>query len=294
MRYVYSIIRFVPDTARGEFVNIGAIAGSDATGEWEMRTVTNKKRARSLDDAEILGRVLSVVDDIERKIERTSSELALDSDMASEIWLRRLSEEHNNALQFTEPIPIVAENADEVLRFAFRELVADPATFRNAYKRKDVAYWRARAAYLEMGMQRNQDLLERAPVQGAHYHDQFDFIVANGQAVQLAQAWSFQLPNQEELIRDLKSWAWTVKDIRADGGTVIQNDSRKILVPSTVDVAAIFIPPLPNESVEALQAATALCEDIGIRLVAVEDVISCVVKRARDLLATSRSHSTAY
>jgi hypothetical protein len=291
MRYVYSIIRFVPDTAKGEFVNIGAIAGSDATGEWEMRTVTNKKRARSLDDAQILGRVLTVVDDVERKIERSGSELALEPDITNEAWLRRLSEECNNALQFTEPIPIVAENADEVLRFAFRELVADPATLRNAYKRKDVAYWRARAAYLEIGIRRDQDLFERVLVHGSHYKDQFDFVVANGRAVQLAQAWSFQLPNQEELIRDLKSWAWTVRDIREDGGVTVLTTFREICVPSEVDVAAVFIPPLPDASTEALEAARALCTDVGIRLVAVEDVVPDVVSMARDLLVTSRSRS---
>ena len=30
MRYLYNLIRFVSEPATGEFVNIGAIAGSDA------------------------------------------------------------------------------------------------------------------------------------------------------------------------------------------------------------------------------------------------------------------------
>ena len=45
-KYIYSVLRFVPNPASGEFVNIGAIVGSDENGEWELRTVENAKRAR--------------------------------------------------------------------------------------------------------------------------------------------------------------------------------------------------------------------------------------------------------
>ena len=34
MRFVYSLVRFVPDPARGEFVNVGAIAGSEESSDW--------------------------------------------------------------------------------------------------------------------------------------------------------------------------------------------------------------------------------------------------------------------
>ncbi len=45
MRYVYSLVRFVPDPARGEFVNVGAIAGSEDGAEWQIRQVENTVRA---------------------------------------------------------------------------------------------------------------------------------------------------------------------------------------------------------------------------------------------------------
>jgi hypothetical protein len=35
------MLRFVPDPARGEFINIGAIAGDDDSGEWELRLLQN-------------------------------------------------------------------------------------------------------------------------------------------------------------------------------------------------------------------------------------------------------------
>ena len=50
MRYVYSLVRFVPDPARSEFVNLGAIVGSEEYSEWESRQVENPKRARDIDE----------------------------------------------------------------------------------------------------------------------------------------------------------------------------------------------------------------------------------------------------
>ena len=36
-RYVYSLVRCVPDPRTGEFVNVGAIAGDPFTGDWSVR-----------------------------------------------------------------------------------------------------------------------------------------------------------------------------------------------------------------------------------------------------------------
>src|SRR5918994_1994334 len=70
VRYLYSVIRFVPDPIRGEFVNVGILAGSDESSEWELRTVENLRRARSLDEKGLLGLVWSFVDDLGRKADR--------------------------------------------------------------------------------------------------------------------------------------------------------------------------------------------------------------------------------
>jgi hypothetical protein len=290
MRFVYSVIRFVPDPARGEFVNIGAIAGSDAAGEWDVRTLSNKKRARYIDDHAILGRVVGIVEDIGRRLDRASqgSEPLLETEeQPSEGWLTRLAAEYNNTLQFSRPLPIVAESTEEVLDFAFSELLLEPTSTRLGYKSKNVAFHRARAAYTDGGVRPDVELIERAPVETIHYHDRFDFLVANGSAVQLAQAWSFQLPDQEELIRDLKAWAWTVRDIRIEGGSVLTT-RRRIEVPKDVDVAAIYIASSPGASTEAFKVANALCNDADVRLVPLEHVVSDVVARARDSLTHNR------
>ena len=103
MRYVYSVIRFVPDSARGEFINIGVIAGSDLTGEWDARTVGNLKRARYLDDAAILGSVVAAVERVSAFIDRasTAGEPLLDeADAPSQSWLARLASDHKTSCSF--------------------------------------------------------------------------------------------------------------------------------------------------------------------------------------------------
>jgi hypothetical protein len=50
VRHIYSVVRFVPDPARGEFVNVGAIVGSEESSEWGLRQIENPVRARAVDD----------------------------------------------------------------------------------------------------------------------------------------------------------------------------------------------------------------------------------------------------
>ena len=47
-KYAYALLRFVPDPIKGEFVNIGIIAGSDEEDRWEIRTIDRAGRATQL------------------------------------------------------------------------------------------------------------------------------------------------------------------------------------------------------------------------------------------------------
>ena len=74
-RYVYSTVRFVPNPARGEFVNIGAIIGSDDTREWELRTVDRYNRAAFLDDDGVFANALTIVNHLGVKLSRYTESL---------------------------------------------------------------------------------------------------------------------------------------------------------------------------------------------------------------------------
>src|SRR4051794_13508183 len=54
MPYTFSLIRFVPDPGRGEFVNIGALAGDEESADWAVRWISNYQRASALDSGDLL------------------------------------------------------------------------------------------------------------------------------------------------------------------------------------------------------------------------------------------------
>ena len=70
MRYVYSVVRYVPNPASGEFVNVGAIAGNDETGDWSLRTAGSRRRARLFGPLESLNAVDAFMNDIGSRIDR--------------------------------------------------------------------------------------------------------------------------------------------------------------------------------------------------------------------------------
>src|SRR2546425_4167650 len=113
MKYSYSLIEFVPSPARGERVNIGAIAGSEESGTWAMRLVSNMKRARALDETGALRGVKDVLAQIEDKLGGRSPGAA--RDMPSAEWLRALSDRYSNVVQFTPPTPIRADSPEHAI-----------------------------------------------------------------------------------------------------------------------------------------------------------------------------------
>src|SRR5215204_5890112 len=113
MRFVYSLIRFVPDPARGEFINVGAIVGSEESSEWQVRQIENPRRARFIDERRTLPVVWSFLDNVGRVIDEYEEAVngLLDPPVElSEAWLNQLYVDHRNVVQLSSPTPMVASN----------------------------------------------------------------------------------------------------------------------------------------------------------------------------------------
>lgn len=255
-RYVYSVLRFVPDPGSGEFVNIGAIAGSDDQSDWSVRTVSNQKRALAIDKAGILENVMARATGLQRIV--TSSQVALDlgeTPEANEQWLERLHRQHARVLQISEPAPIMAESADEALDLIFRELVTDPAKGQRGFRTKSHAHSVLGAAYRTAGLGKEKTV-ERPLVEGIEHPAKFDFAVANGKAVQLSSAWSFEVADLRELTTDVRAWAFAVEALRDSAGAWLTNAaSERVHVPSDTDVEVLYLPPKTESGKDALEEA---------------------------------------
>ena len=289
MRYVYSVVRFVPDPARGEFVNVGAIVGSDQTSEFGLRQVENPSRARQIDTRKsseavwaFLDRIGRCIDDHERAIE---SLFPTESGVLDEQWLAGLHTTHQNIVQLSPPTPMVASNAEEALDKVFELLIVDPAHRRFRFQRKNTALAALRAAYARRSVNRGSQLSERVVLRTDRHRERFDFAVTNGKALQLAHAWSFQVPDQETLTEQVRAWGWTVKDARERGGFLELSNS-ELVVEQGIDIDVVYIPPLPDQPAPALDDARRVFESLGIHAVPIESA-NDVGDRAHNLLVAA-------
>ena len=130
MRCLYSIIRYVPDPARGEFVNVGVIAGSDLTGEWEVRCLDDL--AASADRLAGDGSTISAVSEFVKEVGQVFYErralgrplLEGPPPVPSEAWLDQVHTDSRNIVQLSEPAPIAADSISHAAGKVFELLVA--------------------------------------------------------------------------------------------------------------------------------------------------------------------------
>src|SRR5215217_1471012 len=192
MRYVYSVVRFVPDPARGEFINVGAIVGSEESSEWQLRQVESPRRARFIDEHRTLPIVWSFLDSIGRAIddyEAVVNGMLGPNVELSEDWLRALYIEHQNVVQLSQPTPMAAASAEEALEKVLQELIVDSARERRGTQSKHTALAAVRRSYRENHIGK-KNVQERATLETQHNHrERVDFAVTNGRVVQLAHTW---------------------------------------------------------------------------------------------------------
>ncbi len=285
MKYIYSIIRFVPDPARGEFVNVGAIVGSDESSEWQVRQVENPARARALDQNSSLNAVWSFInelgvttDDFEKSIH---SLFEADTKL-SENWLWELHWNYQNIVQLSAPTPMVASSADDALERIFNLMILEPAKHQQTFINKHKALAALRGFYNTFSISKGTELQERVTLQTSHHTERFDFAVTNGRVVQIAQTWSFQIPDQNALAEQIKAWGWTVQEAQQGGGT-ISTPEKDLAVPADVNFEVVYVPELPNKPASAFKDAKHIFNQLDISATPYEQAHD-VAKRARELL----------
>jgi hypothetical protein len=286
MKHVYSLIRYVPDPVRGEFVNVGAIAGCDESSEWEIRQVANPARARRLDERGSLSAAWAFMDQLGRAVDAHEAAIQqptpAEDTLLSEEWLADLWGRYHNVVQLSPPAPMLADSTTEALDDIFTQLVVDPAPHRGGENTKHPALAAVRRAYKAAGLAKAHDVHERVVARARDHRERIDFAVANGRVVQLTQTWSFRVADQDTLAENVRAWGWTVRAIKDEGGTV-ELGERSIEIPHDVNVAVVMIPPAKSENTAAVNDARAVFEKLQVEAVGVEHADD-VAAAASDLL----------
>jgi len=284
-RYLYSLVRCVPDPRTGEFVNVAAIAGSPDTGEWSVRQVNNESHARRLAGTreltslhDLLGRVGIEIDQRKAALDHG------DTDPLGEAWLWRLHHDHRNIVQLSAPTPMVATDAEDALDVVFEQMVIDPVLQSRGSVTKHRVLSRLRDAYKQADLD-PQLVQPRATIfVGDSVHTSVDFAIANGSTVQLTQGWSFQLTGVEDVALQVKAWAYALRGLRAgDGARVVTTAHEASTIAKDVDLEVVVAEPQSDPQTAVYEEAQQVFRELGAAVHQLGDV-TAVAERAADLV----------
>lgn len=265
-RYIYSIVRCLPDPRTGEFVNVAAVAGDPITGDWSYRQLSNLERVRKFAGHSALQAALSCLLKVGDQIDENRVALLEDqAEPLAEEWLERLHHDHRNVVQFSPPAPLLAEDAEEALGLIFEQLLIDPvASHRPRGVTRHDLRRSLRDAFRQAAV---ADEYVRAKVQihvGEKVHSPIDFAIANGRVVQLTQAWSFCLGQVDDVPMKVKAWGYALKELR--GGVdsrVVDSIGRVSSIDSNVDLQVLVAPPETSDQAVAFEEAEQVFADVG-------------------------------
>jgi hypothetical protein len=288
VRYVYSVVRFVPDPGRGESMNLAVLAGSDESSEWELRRVDTLKRARALDERGILPDALANIERLARDVEDYAA--AVDDDRRprvdiSENWLASLASHSLNVVQFSAPLPLIADSIEVAVSMVASEFLVSsedvPTLVEAPSLRKHAALAAARQAFRAEGLRKGQHYAERVEVvAGVHGREAFDFVVYNGKALQLVQAWSFRATAQEDLSRRVRAWAWALQGLRESGGAAIA-DTRNLGIDRDVSISAVCIPPVGSGPHAVWDEAVTAFQELRVTAILFDQVSTLALEAVR-------------
>jgi hypothetical protein len=281
MRLRYSVIRFAPRPARGEFLNVGFLIVDQDAPLAKVELALNGQRLRAVADKQLIVTATDYLEGWKAKLE--SPDAAATSSGFSDQWLEALSDAARNVFEFSRPAPVAVDSIKEacdLLRAEFLpiEVKREP---RTTVTRKQ-AVVALRSAYEEQGLARGVDFLERPLIKGKNHRETMDFAVTNGAAVQIAQAWNFRQRYVAALTEAVKAWAWTIKDIREKGGSGEWRD-RDFAVPYDVDVEVTYIEPDTAEGGDVLAEALHAFRDVKARALPVDDSNKTALRASRAL-----------
>jgi hypothetical protein len=242
MRYDYWVIRYVPDPIRGEFVNIGVIAGWD--DDWSFRRVNNLRRAARLGGSPVLTSsfLRRIEEAIESGLESVESSLADGRSSFGRGEVEDLRTRMNSIVQLSEPRPVLAATSEEAADLAYELMIVDSDASVSHRSRTRVVHSLRDAFELNSELVRHVARFQVAAV--GSQETSVDFAVRDGVVHQMSQVWAFDVKNTRHLQTQIQAWNYLLGLLRDDGGRLASRSGRDIVaIPRDVEVNAVFTSP---------------------------------------------------
>jgi hypothetical protein len=288
MRHDYWVIRYVPDPIRGEFVNIGVIAGRGE--DWSFRRVSNLRRAARLGGSPTHTDAFlkRIEDSIESRLDAVAARITADRpSLFGKGDVEDLRVRMNNLVQLSDARPVLANSASEAVDMAFELMVVDSEGDVQHRSRTRVVR-RLRAAFdVRPELMRHVARSHVAAV--GQQETGIDFAVTDGIVHQMSQVWAFDVKDTRNLQTQIQAWNYLLGLLRADGGQLMPRSGRNgLIIPSDVDVNAVFAAPVTSEGEAQFAVAEEGWRRLGVEVVPASES-ERVIDEAERLLAAASS-----
>lgn len=270
----YSIVRYLPDPLREEYVNIGVVVVTEDGSFSRSRFLQRWSR---IPNFTVQGS--SFLKDVALEISQLADE-QLDFQRREPFTveqLQRLADHWRNAVQFSELRASVAPDPARLLDQLYAQYVSAPgrSTVRARDKRAVIRVAREQLA---------EALAERFPVgtpeiivgdalEGKREPHKFDLVVRNGKPLIGLEGLSFEAPPSRDLENEVSAVAWALDDVRS----LDQDLPLGVLV---------ILPRWPREDYRRAQR---LCETLAVALIPESEVGNWTARTVAGIRTTATS-----
>ena len=292
MRYDYWLLRYVPNAVRGEFVNIGVLAGADGH-DWALRRIFSYSRASRLGgDASLAGHWL---DRLSERVQPKRSPSLFGYEDSGDVpglrgmstyWIERQQSLLNNAVQIGPAVPVEAESAQKAADMLFDVLV-EQGLGATRIRRKTRIISDLQFEYLtEAHLKLNVNLRPRIKATVGPQSGTFDFAIGQNRVRQLTQVWSFGVKDLDRVDQEVRAWSYLVGRIRDEGGQAFSPGrvKRSLDISRDVPVRVVYERPETQSQREHFRVAQDAWSKLDVAAFAWED-IGQVANEARQLVA---------
>lgn len=290
--YTAWALRFVPNAARGEFVNFGILAGRD-DDDWALWTVDDLRRSRCI--AAFQPSVEDLISHIAERVHflngvpasnTRNNQPPLDPEaLITEAWVRNLTHHAYNALQFSAPMPALGVSANAVAESLFGHLVAPPTTTDRPQAvtrlRRSVRAALEELEVPEHSVRMNWRMSSRSDF------ERLDFALGHERPLAITQCIAFTQDDAQASKRQANSWSFLIHLLRKHGGSLTPSGNAvgpKLRIDRNIPVTVVHDLPTTAAQKEALSAAQAGWREMNITAVPTSNLrvgLREVAERAR-------------
>lgn len=263
MLYRTRTIRYVPDVAREEFVNIGVIVVGERPGDVAVRTLDAVSQIPEIGGPRDVA--LQAAQRIQRELVSFASDpgqLELDERSTVRSRLALMARNAYNMIQYGEERVADGTSAQSLADFLFDHLVVRDEPTRRMRRlprlRQDIL-----TAYHEMP--EVSPLVQRRPILDAGARSGgVDLAVVGEEVYELNSAFSFQGQPTRQAQERVDAWSFRMERLRNDGGQLTLQSGRTLPVHDDIMIAAIVEMPRTSRQEELYQEVTAPWPSLGI------------------------------